>query len=92
MMCAALTHTLESPTDEALLYAFDSKRIGSRETWEREALYEFEGFVVCAHLQLLRDEVEQQENIDAEERLEQAKEEERNEQQLLQLEHSTRSY
>ena len=44
--------------------------------------------MILEHLQLLRDEIEQQDNIDTAERLEQAKEEERNEQELLQFEHS----
>jgi hypothetical protein len=77
---------MESPTDEALLDAYDLEKIDPRCTWEQEQLYAFEGLVVLEHLQLLSDETEQQENIDAEERLEQAKEEERREQQLLQLE------
>ena len=50
-------------------------------------LYEFEGFVVLEHLELLADETEQRQNIDAAEPLEQAKEGEQREQQLLQLEH-----
>ena len=39
-------------------------------------------------LQLLNDQTEQQENIDAEERFAQAKQEERNDRELLQLEQS----
>ena len=34
---------------------------------------EFVGFVVLEHLQLLSDQIEQQENIEAEERFKQAK-------------------
>jgi hypothetical protein len=79
---------MESSTDEALLHTYDMGRIDPRDTWEQEPLYEFEGFVVLEHLQLLIDKIEQQENIDAEELLEQAKEEERNERELLQLEYS----
>ena len=62
------------------------ERLGPRDTWEQERLSEFEGFVVLEHLQLLRDEIEQQQNIDAQERLEQTRHEERSEQQLLQFE------
>ena len=77
---------MESPSDEALLDAYDLEKIDPRDTLDQAQLYEFEGFVVLEHLQLLSDEMEQQENINAEEQLEQAKEEEQSEQQLLQLE------
>jgi hypothetical protein len=76
----------QSPTDEILLDAYDLERTDPRERWEQEQLYEFEGFVVLEHLQRLADDTEQRENVDAEEQLEQAREEERSEQQLLQLE------
>jgi hypothetical protein len=66
---------MESLTDEALLYAYDSERTDPRDTREQETLHEFKDFVVLEHLQLLIDEIEQQKNIDAEEQLEQAKEE-----------------
>ena len=83
-----MSQSSHSPTDEILLDAYDLERIDSTERWEQEQLYEFEGFVVLEHLELLADETEQKENIDAKERLEQAREEEQNKQQLLQLEHS----
>ena len=48
----------------------------TRDTWEQERLYEFEGFVVLEHLQLLSDQIEQQQNIDTEEVLEQTRQQE----------------
>ena len=79
-----------SPTDEMLLdaYMYNLETIDARDRWEQEQLYEFEGFVVLEHLQLLSDQIEQQENIDAEERFPQDKEEERSDQDLLQLQQS----
>jgi hypothetical protein len=75
-------------SDEALLDAYNLEKIDPTNTLEQEQLYEFEGFVVLEHLQLLSDEIEQQENIDTEERFTREGQEERNEQELLQIEHS----
>ena len=58
-------------------YMYNLETIDPRDTWEQEQLHEFEGFVVLEHLQLLSDQIEQQENIDAEERFAKDKEEER---------------
>ena len=77
---------MDSPTDDALLDEYNLERLDPRDTWEQKQLSEFEGFVILEHLQLLRDEIEQQQNIEAEERLEQTREEQRNKQQLLQFE------
>ena len=77
---------MDSPTDSALLDEYDMERVDPRDTWEQKQLSEFEGFVVLEHLQLLRDEIEQQQNIDDEEALEQTRERTRSEQQLLQFE------
>lgn len=77
---------MDSPTDEALFDAYERERMDPREIWEQERLYDFEGFVVLEHLQLLNDEVEQQENIATEERLEQARRSEINELELLHIE------
>jgi hypothetical protein len=83
----AISQASYSPTSEILLDAYDLETIDPRETWEQEQLFEFEGFVVLEHLQLLTDEIEQQDNIDGEDRLAEAREEEQNERELLQLEH-----
>ena len=77
---------MDSPTDDALLDEYNLDRLDPRDTWEQEQLSAFEGFVILEHLQLLRDEIEQQQNIDAEERLEQTREKKRNTQQLLHFE------
>ena len=71
-------------------YMYNLETIDPRDTWKQEQLYEFEGFVVLEHLQLLSDETEQQENIDAEERFIQVKQERHNGQELLQLEQNDR--
>ena len=85
-----IRESIDSPTDEMLLdaYMYNLETIDTRDTWEQEQLHEFEGFVVLEHLQLLSDQIEQQENIDAEERFAKDKEEERSDQELLQLEQS----
>ena len=75
----------DSAIEEILLDAYQSEIIDRRDRWQQEQLDDFEGFVVLEKLQLLNDQTEQQENIDAEERFAQAKEEERNDQELLQL-------
>jgi hypothetical protein len=77
---------LDSLTDDALLDGYDMERIDPRHTWEQEQLSEFEGFVVLEHPRLLRDEIEQQQNIDAQERLERTRQQERSEPQLLHFE------
>ena len=77
----------DTPNDDALLDEYYLESIDARHTWEQEQLHEYEGFVVLEQLQLLNNEKEQQENIAAEERLQQTREEERNGQDLLQLEH-----
>ena len=74
---------MDSQSDEDLLEAYELERIDPRDTWEQERLYEFEGFVVLEHLQLLEDEIEQQDHIAAEERLQEAKQDEQNELALL---------
>ena len=76
---------MDSPTDDAMLDEYNLERLDPRDVWEQEQLSEFEGFVVLEHIQLLRDEIEQQQNIDAQERLAQTRHEERSEQQLLQF-------
>ena len=81
-----MSQSSHSPTDETLLDTYDLERKDRRETWEQEQLYEFEGFVVLEHLQLSADGIEQRENIDVEERLEDAREAEQSEKQLLQFE------
>ena len=83
---ARISQAEHSPTDEALLDAYNLERIDLSNTWEQKQLYEFEGFVVLENPQLLSDEIEQQANIDAEERLKQTREHEQSEQQLLQFE------
>ena len=77
---------MHSPTGDVLLDEYNMDRLDPRDTWEQEQLSEFEGFVVLEHLQLLRDESEQQQNIDAEKGLEQTRQQERSEQQLPQFE------
>ena len=69
-------------------YMYNLETIDPRDRWEQAQLYEFEGFVVLEHLQLVSDQIEQQENIDAEEQFAQDKEEERSDLDLLQLEQS----
>ena len=69
-------------------YMYNLETIDPRDRWEQGQLYEFQGFVVLEHLQLLSDETEQQENIDAEERFTQANQEERSDHDLLQMEQS----
>ena len=86
-----MSESSHSPTNEILLDAYESERKEPRETCEQEQLYEFEGFVVLEHLQLLCDQIEQQENIGAEERRQQAREKQRSE-QLVQLEHCYRIF
>ena len=77
---------IDSSTDDAMLDAYNLERLDPRDIWEQEQLSEFEGFVILEHLQLLRDEIEQQQNIDAQEGLEQTRQRERSEQQLLPFE------
>ena len=79
---------MDTQSDEDLLEAYESERIDPKDTWEQERLYEFEGFVVLEHLQLLEDEIEQQDIIDAEERLQEAKQYEQDELGLLHLQQS----
>ena len=67
-------------------YMYNLETIDPRERWEQEQLYEIEGFAVLEHLQLKHDQTEQQGKIDNEERHEQARQQERSEQELLQLE------
>ena len=64
---------MDSSPDESLLDAYESERIHPRDTWEQDRLHEFEGFVVLEHLQQLDDELERQEEIAAEERLQEAR-------------------
>jgi hypothetical protein len=62
---------MDSSGDEMLLEAYNLERIDPRDRLEQEQLYELEGFAVLEHLQLMHDQIEQQEKIDAEELLEQ---------------------
>ena len=77
---------MDSRGGEILLKAYNLERIDPRERWEQEQLYEIEGFAVLKHLQLMHDQTEQEEKIDGEERLGQQRQQERSEQELLQLE------
>lgn len=81
-----MTQLIHSPIGKILLDAFDLQRIDPRDTWEHEQLYEFKGFAVLEQLKNLSDHSEHRENDDIQERLQQAKEQERGKQQLLQLE------
>ena len=78
---------MDSSADEALLDAYELESIDPRDIWEQQRLYEFEGFVVLEHLQQLYDELEQQQAIAAEERLQEARKEHQHELELLRLEH-----
>ena len=55
-----IRESIDSPTEEMLLdaYMYNSETIDPRDRWEQEQLYEFEGFVVLEHLQLLCDQTE----------------------------------
>ena len=69
---------MDSPTAETLLYEYNLEAVDPRGPWDQEQLYGFESLVALEHLQLLSDEIEQHDNIDAVGRLKQAKEKERN--------------
>ena len=55
-----IRESIDSPTDEILPDAYNLETIDPRDRWEQEQLYEFEGSVILEHLQLLRDQIEQQ--------------------------------
>jgi hypothetical protein len=72
--------------NEPLLEAYDLVKMYLKDQWEQEQLNELEGFVVLEQLMLIQGDIEQLNQTDAVEKLKEEKQQQRNHEELIQLE------
>jgi hypothetical protein len=72
--------------NDTLFDAYEWDKMDPKERWEQEQLNEFEGFAALEQLLLMQDEIEQQNKINASEKILKEEEEETNQVQLNKFE------
>jgi hypothetical protein len=68
-----------------LLEAYDWEKMDPKDRWEQEHLNELENILVQEQSTLIQDEIEQLQQIQAVKKLHEAEEQQRNHEQLIQL-------
>ena len=77
---------LHQDIKERLLETYDSEKTHTKQRWEQEQLDQLEGFALLEQLTLIQDEIEQTNQIEATQRLNEDENNERNTEELHQIE------